>query len=349
VAISLKKVLKRIGKRLAILAVIFLIAWIYAKVRYPSEAKDLESQRAAAARLARVSQPQRLDHAAIIETDRKLSSAEFEGRGAGTEGGHKAQEYIASQFRAMRLHCFTTDCRMPFTRWQRSKLHQLIFGKDEIKPNDAANVVGYLRGRRSPDEYLVVSAHFDHMGKKGGSIYYGADDNASGVAALLAIAQYCAAHPPQHSIIFVGFDAEEKGLQGAKTFVRNPPVKKDAILLNVNMDMIGRNIGNEIFISGTYQFPELRPLVEPVRAETPLALLFGHDHPRPWWDADNDWSDSSDQGPFMAAGIPALYVGVESTKDYHKPTDTFEKIDQNFLANAAELVLDVVLRLDGSR
>jgi hypothetical protein len=254
VAISLQKILTRIGKRLAILAAIVLIASIYAKVRYPSEAKDLATQRAILAGLQRGPQPQRLDHAAIIETNRKLSAAEFEGRAVGTEGGRKAQEYIASRFRAMKLHCFTTDCRMPFTRWQRSRLHQLIFGKDEIKPNDAANVMGYVRGTAAPGEYLVVSAHFDHMGKKGGTIYYGADDNASGVAALLAIAQYFAAHPPQHSIIFVAFDAEEKGLQGAKTFVRNPPVKKDAILLNVNMDMIGRNTGNEIFISGTFSF-----------------------------------------------------------------------------------------------
>jgi Zn-dependent M28 family amino/carboxypeptidase len=122
------------------------------------------------------------------------------------------------------------------------------------------------------------------------------------------------------------------------------------MLLDVNMDMIGRNIRNEIFLTGTYQQPELRTYVLPLRATTPLTLLMGHDHPRPIWNTEDDWSFQSDQGAFMEAEIPALYVGVDSTKDYHQPTDTFDKIDQNFLGNAAELVSALLLEVDsGSR
>ena len=73
---------------------------------------------------------------------------------------------------------------------------------------------------------------------------------------------------------------------------------------------------------------------------------FGHDHPLPFWNLEDDWTDQSDQGAFIDADIPAIYIGVDSTKDYHRPTDTFDRIDQKFLVNAAELVARLVQRLD---
>jgi Zn-dependent M28 family amino/carboxypeptidase len=282
----------------------------------------------------------------LVRDVQALSSDEFQGRESGTPGARKTQEYIAARFRALGLKGFTTDYRQVFTRRQRSRLHQIVFGKEKIAPHDAANVIGYLRGARYPDDYIVVSAHFDHLGKRGEKVYHGADDNASGTAALLAIAKYFAAHPPQHSMIFAAFDTEEKGLQGSRAFVASPPVKLDSILLDVNMDMIGRNIRNELFVTGTYQEPELRAYVTPVRSATSLMLLMGHDHPRPIWDTEDDWTDLSDQEAFMEADIPALYVGVDATKDYHQPSDTFDKIDQKFFGNAAELVTALLLEVD---
>ena len=323
-----------------------LVIYVYEVLRYPGEAKELAQQRKAVAALKRTLPAPLLDHAEIIADDKALSSDAFEGREAGTAGGHKTQQYISDRFREIGLNNFTPDFRQPFTRKQRSTLHQWIFGKDTIAPNDSANVMGYVRGTRAAQEYIVVSAHFDHLGKRGKSIYHGADDNASGTAALLAIAKYFASHPPEHSMIFVAFDAEEKGLQGAKHFVANPPVPREAIAMNVNMDMVGRNIRNEIFATGTYQDQELRPLLAPLQSETQLNLLFGHDHPLPFWNQEDDWTDQSDQGAFIDAEIPAVYIGVDSTKDYHRPTDTFDKIDQKFLVNAAELVTQLVLRLD---
>lgn len=332
----------------ALAAVVLLPACfvLYEIVRYPSEDAELAQQRQELSQLKRTTPLARLDHKLLVHDDQVLSSDEFEGREAGTAGARKAQEYIATRFRAIGLKAFTTDYRQVFTRRQRSLLHQILFGKERIAPSDAANVIGYVRGTRYPDDYIIVSAHFDHLGKRGDKIYHGADDNASGTAALLAIAKYFSANPPEHSMIFAAFDAEEKGLQGSRAFVASPPVKSDSILLDVNMDMIGRNIRNEIFVSGTYQEPELRAYVTPLRSMTPLMLLMGHDHPRPIWDTENDWTFQSDQGAFMEADIPALYVGVDSTKDYHKPTDTFDKIDQKFLGSAAELVTALVLEVD---
>lgn len=341
--------MSRRKKLLAVVAALLLLPvaiYLYEIIRYPGEAKELAQQRKALTDLKRHPAAPVLDHAQIIGDDQALSSDAFAGREAGTPGGRKTQEYIVARFREIGLNSFTPDFRQPFTRHPRSRLHQMFFGKETIAPQDSANVIGYVRGTRLPDQYIVVSAHFDHLGTRGKSVYHGADDNASGTAALLAMAKYFATHPPEHSMIFAAFDAEEKGLQGAKYFVKNPPVPIGQIEINVNMDMLGRNIQNEIFATGTYQDPELRPIVAPLQTETSLNLLFGHDHPLPFWNLEDDWTDQSDQGAFIDADIPAIYIGVDSTKDYHRPTDTFDRIDQKFLVNAAELVARLVQRLD---
>src|SRR5690606_30456084 len=99
------------------------------------------------------------------------------------------------------------------------------------EPLPAANVVGMVRGTDDPDEYIVVTAHFDHLGRQGNQVYHGADDNASGTAGLIELARYFAAHPPEHSMIFAALDAEEHGLLGARHFVADPPVPLENIVL----------------------------------------------------------------------------------------------------------------------
>ncbi len=112
------------------------------------------------------------------------------------------------------------------------------------------NIVGNCRGsgagQRPVDgptvaPVMVVSAHYDHLGVRDGAIYHGADDNASGVAVVLALARHCQRTPWTHDVVFVAFDAEEMGLQGARAFVAAPPVAKERIALNVNLDMVSRS------------------------------------------------------------------------------------------------------------
>ena len=110
--------------------------------------------------------------------------------------------------------------------------------------DDAANVVGAVEGTSPTDSTIVVTAHYDHLGVQNGVIYPGADDNASGVAALLAIARYVKTHPLRHDILFVAFDAEELDLAGAKAFLARPPKPIPAMALNVNLDMVSRNDRN---------------------------------------------------------------------------------------------------------
>ena len=118
-------------------------------------------------------------------------------------------------------------------------------------------MVAWLEGTQYPDKYIVITAHYDHLGKSGGKIYNGADDNASGVAAMLSIAEQLRRSRPKHSVIFLATDAEEKGLYGAKAFVQKPPVEISSIRFNLNLDMLAQGGGTspKLYVSrGPHQF-----------------------------------------------------------------------------------------------
>jgi Zn-dependent M28 family amino/carboxypeptidase len=177
-------------------------------------------------------------------------------------------------------------------------------------------------------------------------IYPGADDNASGVAALLAIARYVRQHPLRHRVILAAFDAEEFDLRGAKAFLAVPPVPIAAMALNVNFDMVSRNDRGEIYAAGTYHSPSLKPIVEEVQRRTPVKILFGHDRPQSSRADPDDWTPQSDHGEFHKAGVPFLYFGVEDHPDYHRPTDTADKIDPKFFGDVVDMLLDFVVTAD---
>ena len=193
---------------------------------------------------------------------------------------------------------------------------------------------------------IVVSAHYDHLGVVNGVTYPGADDNASGVAVMLAIARYVHAHPSLHPIVFAAFDAEELGLEGAKAFVKAAAVTTRSIALDVNFDMVSRNDRNEIYAAGTFQNPALEPIVADVRRRTAVTVRLGHDHPKTRDSDPDDWTPQSDHGVFHKAGVPFIYFGVEDHADYHKPTDTADKINPTFFGNVADMLLDFVLTAD---
>ncbi|MGI8545529.1 MAG: M28 family peptidase, partial [Aridibacter sp.] len=182
-----------------------------------------------------------------------------------------------------------------------------------------------------------------HVGVQKGEIYNGADDNASGTSALFAIAKYFKKNKPNNSIIFAAFDAEEKGLQGARYFVDNLPVSQSDILLNINMDMISRSDKGELYAAGTFHYPDLKPYLEAIQKNAPVKLLFGHDDPKLGRD---DWTSQSDHGAFHRKKIPFIYFGVEDHRDYHKPTDDFENIQPKFYVNAVETIVMAVKSID---
>lgn len=273
-----------------------------------------------------------INAAQLLRDDEMLSADDMQGRGIGTPGGIKAREYVAARFKASGLKSFGDSYFQPFEFANRSGAK--ISG---------ANVVGYVEGTKNKNQYIVVTAHYDHLGTRNGEIYNGADDDASGVAALFAIAEHFKKNKPSRSIIFVAFDGEESGLRGSNAFVAAPPVKKESIVLNVNMDMVAHNDKNELYASGTYHNPALKPQLETIAKSAKVKLLIGHDRPE---QKSDDWTNQSDHFAFHQAKIPFIYFGVEDHKDYHKPTDDFININQEFYVHAVEAILEAVKTFD---
>ena len=335
-------------RRLAVLLVLATAAFVYSRQFHPQD-EDWAGQRAMLAGRERVAAPSRIDAAAVLRDVRTLSAPDMQGRAIGTPGGKRAREYIAGRFAALGLQpAFGRGYEQPFSftpgrgiRFWRAKFWRAP------APIAGANLAGLVRGSVSPQEYIVVSAHYDHLGVRNGVLFPGADDNASGIGALLAAAAWFSQHPPRHSLLFVAFDGEEKGLRGAQAFVAKPPVPLASMLLDLNFDMISRNPQGEIFVSGLHANPQLKPLVDRVRANAAPTLLYGHDFPRPFWDLE-DWTQQSDQGVFAERGIPFLYLGVADHPDYHGPGDTFERIDQPFYLGVVDSIVGLLSTLDAA-
>jgi len=263
---------------------------------------------------------------ALIDNLKFLSSDALEGRKPETKGSEQAREFIKEQFRKMDVHPFSDKYEVPFVFDIRSGA--------KVK---GINLIGWIKGSTKSDKYIVISAHYDHVGIKKEKIYNGADDNASGTSALIAIAEYFKKNKPQHSIIIAAFDAEEMGLQGAKAFVKNPPVLAKTIIANINMDMVARADSNELVACGTFFYPQLKPLIEKVNSGK-VKIVFGHDNPEKDKGSDN-WTFSSDHGPFHSAKIPFIYFGVADHKDYHQPTDDFENVDPEIYKSCVKLIV----------
>ena len=276
-----------------------------------------------------VEQQKKIDAARLLEDVRALSADSMEGRGAGTKGGELARAYVVRRFTETGLAPLWSSFEQPFGLPSKGR---------------GVNVVGYVRGAKYPERLIVVSAHYDHLGVKEGKVYNGADDNASGVAVLLQLAAYYSgAARPEHSLVFAALDAEELGLVGAGELVRKLKAEKRDVALDVNLDMVGHSERGELYASGTYHTPALRPALERVAAGAPVRLLLGHDRPGQGHD---DWTNQSDQFAFHKAGVPFVYFGVEDHKDYHRPTDDFDTLTRDFFVGAAETVLEAVGALD---
>jgi len=273
----------------------------------------------------------RVDSSRLLKDLATFAAPDMEGRLTGTPGNKRAQAYILEQFKQLKLRPVDQGFEQKFS----------FRGTREFP--DATNLFATIRGTAEPERYVVVSAHYDHLGVKGGATYHGADDNASGVAALLAVARWFSTHPPRVSLLLVAFDGEEEGLQGAKYFIAHPPVPIDRMAAVVNMDMVGRGDKNEIYVAGTAPYPALKPVVDAAAKGRKINVRFGHD--RAGVPGVEDWTNSSDHGPFHSAHVPFLYFGVEDHADYHKPTDTADKIPRAFYVEATEVVLDTVQRL----
>lgn len=280
---------------------------------------------------------QSIDENALLKNLKYLSSDELKGRKSGNEGNLEARKFLLEEFKKIGLETHYPDFQQNFTFKNRG----------EKKMVKGVNIVGFVAGSSSR-KLIVITAHYDHVGvgnpnASGDSIYNGADDNASGTAALLALAKYFKKHRPAHPMIFAALDGEEMGLQGAKALVKDFPFPLEDIVLDINMDMISRNEKGELYASGTYYHPDLKPILEEAAKGSPIKLMFGHDDPNT---GSDNWTEASDQGPFFNANVPHIYFGVEDHPDYHQPSDSFENIEPGFYINTVKLILKCTIELD---
>lgn len=278
---------------------------------------------------------EKLNALQLLSDIKILSSDAFQGRKTGTSGSRKAQEYIIQRFLDYKLMFYGDGYEQPFS-----------FETSTGTKINGTNLIGYIEGTENKDNFLVVVAHYDHLGIKNNEIYNGADDNGSGVAGMFALAEHFTKKKPKNTIIFVAVDAEEIGLKGAKHFVTNPPVPQDKISLCINLDMISRNDKNELYACGTTHYPFLKTYLEKNSVKHDIKLKYGHDVPEEKSGGEQDWTFASDHGEFHRAGIPFIYFGVEDHNDYHKPTDRFETINQVFFIKATEMIIDQVVNFD---
>ena len=271
-----------------------------------------------------------LDSLQMITDLQALSSDAFKGRKAGTPEIALSHLLIQSRLRQAGVDSFATGFVQNFT----------YSGIEHL------NLLGVIKGTTKPDEYIVMGAHYDHIGVRASDVdvYNGADDNAGGVAAVLAAAKYFKANPPKHSVIFALWAAEEIGLRGSSYFTDNLPgtVTLPKIKFNLNLDMIARSDNNKIWGCGIAHYPAFAYLVDSLQGKTTVELKAGFDSPS----APQDWTNLSDQGSFHAKGIPFLYLGVEDHADYHKVTDEFSKITPSKFTENANIAAQMMLLLD---
>ncbi|MCW8107444.1 M28 family peptidase [Alteromonas ponticola] len=282
--------------------------------------------------------PQLLNQA--VENLKVLSADDMTGRKPGTPGHEKAADFISHTFASFKLTPLTKDY-----------IHQFSYeyGWSE---STGSNVVGMVKGKRYPDKYIVVTAHYDHLGTKGRHIYNGADDNASGVAALIALAAHFSTYTPDHSIIFMATDVEEAGLKGVKAFLTSTLINTAHIILNVNVDMIG-NGGkrHELYVltpanASFEQF--VRQYIE-THSSSAFRLKVGQPRKinrRSLLESRIDWRRASDHAAFASAGIPYIYFGNDVHSHYHEPSDTFENINKTFFSTSLSHITQLTTQFD---
>ncbi|TRW48057.1 M28 family peptidase [Aliidiomarina halalkaliphila] len=317
-----------------VVIIVAVILWWPGRAMYLDVLTEREAARIAAITpdQGAESTPERLDIERMMDDLTWLAAPERMGRFPGSEGGLAAREFIETQFTELGLLPAGSEGFLhPFT-------HEGV--------DNAANVLGMLPGRDPSLRTIVISAHYDHLGVKNGDIYHGADDNASGTAALLEYARYFTENQPNHTLLFAALDSEEHGLLGAHALFNTGHLTPSDIAFNVNVDMLSRDTDQLLFAVGTYHHPWLVPLVRRVQQENEARIVMAHDRPK--WKAGHteDWTMSSDHGAFHRVGIPFIYFGVADHPDYHSPRDTADKVDVEFYRITSEAALSFIKLID---
>lgn len=270
-----------------------------------------------------------------------LASDALEGRGTGTAGNDSAAAFAARRYATLGLRPMIPGYLQRFTA--RSALLARSGGAAELPTQ---NIVAYLPGNDPAlrGEVIVIGAHIDHLGRSTAgaldpeakdAIRNGADDNASGTAAVLELARLISARPPRRSVLFVNFTGEELGLLGSQYFMEHAPVPVDSIVAMLNFDMVGRMRGDSLIMYGVATARELPAVLDSANARLGLSIR-----------ALGDGFGPSDHSSFFARNIPVLHFFTNLHEDYHRATDDVDKINAAGEARVIALAEGVVREID---
>jgi Zn-dependent M28 family amino/carboxypeptidase len=276
--------------------------------------------------------------------DKYLSSDKLEGRFVGTKGNNDAATYIKKYFKKYGLKQFGNEYYQPFKVFVKPDINKMK--SDSVSTQ---NVVGFIEGsdENLKNEFIVIGAHYDHWGwggKGSGSkkkdtiaIHNGADDNASGVSALLCILEEVtkAKIKPKRSIIFITFSGEEEGLTGSKYFVNHLPVKKEAVKVMLNMDMVGRlNAEKQIYMGGAGTFPYGVELMKKLGENSGLNPVIHAGE-----------VGGSDHVSFYKASISCIGFHTGGHPQYHTPEDDIELINTEGGALVSKYIYNALISI----
>jgi hypothetical protein len=271
-----------------------------------------------------------------------LAADDLNGRAIGTEGEQKAADYLAEEFKKSGLEPKgTAGYFQPFTVSKPTNPHEeAVIGTDG-EGVTGRNVIGFIDNKS--ENTIVIGAHFDHLGMGGQSslhrgdsaIHNGADDNASGTAALVALAKILKHEKHSSNFLFIAFSGEENGLWGSNYFVKNPTIELATVNYMINMDMVGRmNEEKTLAINGVGTSPSLLPALDLVNADS-LKLVTSESGIGP-----------SDHTSFYLQDLPVLHFFTGQHSDYHRPSDDSDLINYDGLLLVVKYIDRLVDQLD---
>jgi hypothetical protein len=284
----------------------------------------------------RITQPPRL-----LDDIKFLSDDKLQGRVTGSSGADSSASYLARRFSQVGLQpaaggwfqLFTVGRDAPATKQSQAGT---IVGK---------NVIGILPGRDPVlrNQTVILGAHYDHLGLGGfgsldpdstGFVHNGADDNASGVAALIQVAARLAVSPPARTVVFIAFSGEELGLLGSAHYVKEPIYPLSGTLAMVNLDMVGRLRNGRLIVYGARTAKEFPALLDSLNWYAGFDLK-----------PQGDGYGPSDQSSFYSAKRPVLHLFTDLHEDYHRTTDDWQKINVDGLKRVSDFTLGLVTAL----
>ena len=286
-------------------------------------------------------QAQRPEPPRLLDDIRFLSDDRLQGRMTGSAGADSAASYLARRFSQVGLQpaaggwfqSFTVGREAPAARQAQTGV---LIGK---------NVIGILPGRDPVlrNQAIILGAHYDHLGLGGfgsldpdstGLVHNGADDNASGAAALIQVAARLAASPPARTVVFIAFSGEELGLLGSAHYVKQPIYPLASTVAMVNLDMVGRLRNGRLIVYGARSAKEFPTLLDSLNWYAGFDLK-----------AQGDGYGPSDQSSFYAAKRPVLHLFTDLHEDYHRTTDDWQKVNYDGLKRVADFSLGLVTAL----